>query len=139
MVENKSDLVFVPITFQELIVIVRNNHPLASHDSIQLSDLQDYTLSPTGTRFPLAKTIGKFESKGLEPLIPMTMKSLLPGASTVPPRWPLLRTLRFLKQFDNLKKNPFDGRSSGHPHDLYGLQPKKILLRQPWNRSQTLS
>ena len=59
MVENKSDLVFVPITFQELIVIVRNNHPLASHDSIQLSDLQDYTLSTYRDTIPIGKTIRK--------------------------------------------------------------------------------
>ena len=37
MVENKDDLVFVPITYQELVVIVRNDHPLAVHDSIELT------------------------------------------------------------------------------------------------------
>lgn len=67
MVENKPDLVFVPITFQELIVIVRNDHPLASHDSIQLSDLQDYTLSTYRDTIPIGKTIRKIlKDKGLE-------------------------------------------------------------------------
>ena len=59
MVENKPDLVFVPITFQELIVIVRNDHPLASHDSIQLSDLQDYTLSTYRDTIPIGKVVRK--------------------------------------------------------------------------------
>ena len=45
MVENKDDLVFVPITYQELVVIVRNDHPLAVH-VWKLS-------TPTMTRFPL--------------------------------------------------------------------------------------
>ena len=53
MVENKDDLVFVPITYQELVVIVRNDHPLAVHDSIELTALKGYMLSTYRDTIPI--------------------------------------------------------------------------------------
>ncbi|MFR5731368.1 MAG: substrate-binding domain-containing protein [Clostridium sp.] len=44
MVENKDDLVLFPSPYQELVVIVRNDHPLAVHDSIELTALKGYML-----------------------------------------------------------------------------------------------
>lgn len=127
MVENKSDLVFVPITFQELIVIVRNNHPLASHDSIQLSDLQDYTLSTYRDTIPIGKTIQKIlKDKGLEAAYSYDDEISIAGRINRSSKVAIVANTPFLKQFDNLK-NPFDGRSSGHPHDLYGLQQKNFI------------
>ena len=105
MVENKSDLVFVPITFQELIVIVRNNHPLASHDSIQLSDLQDYTLSTYRDTIPIGKTIRKIlKDKGLEAAYSYDDEISIAGRINRSSKVAIVANTPFLKQFDNLKK-----------------------------------
>ena len=67
MVENKDDLVFVPITYQELVLIVRNDHPLAVHDSIELTALKGYMLSTYRDTIPIGKTIRKIlKEKGME-------------------------------------------------------------------------
>ena len=106
MVENKSDLVFVPITFQELIVIVRNNHPLASHDSIQLSDLQDYTLSTYRDTIPIGKTIRKIlKDKGLEAAYSYDDEISSAGRINRSSKVAIVANTPFLKQFDNLKKS----------------------------------
>lgn len=106
MVENKSDLVFVPITFQELIVIVRNNHPLASHDSIQLSDLQDYTLSTYRDTIPIGKTIRKIlKDKGLEAAYSYDDEISIAGRINRSSKVAIVANTPFLKQFDNLKKS----------------------------------
>lgn len=105
MVENKPDLVFVPITFQELIVIVRNDHPLASHDSIQLSDLQDYTLSTYRDTIPISKTIRKIlKDKGLEAAYSYDDEISIAGRITRSSKAAIVANTPFLKQFDNLKK-----------------------------------
>ena len=105
MGENKSDLVFVPITFQELIVIVRNNHPLASHDSIQLSDLQDYTLSTYRDTIPIGKTIRKIlKDKGLEAAYSYDDEISIAGRINRSSKAAIVANTPFLKQFDNLKK-----------------------------------
>ena len=105
MVENKPDLVFVPITFQELIVIVRNDHPLASHDSIQLSDLQDYTLSTYRDTIPIGKTIRKIlKDKGLEAAYSYDDEISIAGRIIRSSKAAIVANTPFLKQFDNLKK-----------------------------------
>lgn len=67
MVEHMDDLFFVPITYQELIVIVRNDHPLAQYDSIELPALKDYALCTYRDTIPIGKTVRAIlKEKGLE-------------------------------------------------------------------------
>lgn len=42
MTEDEQDIDFVPIVKEELVVIVANDHPLATKDSIDLKDVDDY-------------------------------------------------------------------------------------------------
>ena len=105
MVENKDDLVFVPITYQELIVIVRNDHPLARYDSIELSALRDYTLSTYRDTIPIGKTIRKIlKDKNMEAAYSYDDEISIAGRINRSSKAAIVADTPFLKQFDNLKK-----------------------------------
>lgn len=105
MVESKEDLVFVPITYQELIVIVRNDHPLARYDSMELSTLRDYTLSTYRDTIPIGKTIRKIlKDKNMEAAYSYDDEISIAGRITRSSKAAIVADTPFLKQFDNLKK-----------------------------------
>lgn len=105
MVESKEDLVFVPITYQELIVIVRNDHPLARYDSMELSTLRDYTLSTYRDTIPIGKTIRKIlKDKNMEAAYSYDDEISIAGRISRSSKAAIVADTPFLKQFDNLKK-----------------------------------
>ena len=105
MVENKDDLVFVPITYQELVVIVRNDHPLAVHDSIELTALKGYMLSTYRDTIPIGKTIRKIlKEKGMEAVYSYDDEISIAGRINRSSKTAIVADTPFLKQFDNLKK-----------------------------------
>lgn len=105
MVENKDDLVFVPITYQELVVIVRNDHPLAVHDSIELTALKGYMLSTYRDTIPIGKTISKIlKEKGMEAVYSYDDEISIAGRIIHSSKTAIVADTPFLKQFDNLKK-----------------------------------
>ena len=105
MVENKDDLVFVPITYQELVVIVRNDHPLAVHDSIELTALKGYMLSTYRDSIPIGKTISKIlKEKGMEAVYSYDDEISIAGRINHSSKTAIVADTPFLKQFDNLKK-----------------------------------
>lgn len=105
MVENKDDLVFVPITYQELVVIVRNDHPLAVHDSIELTALKGYMLSTYRDTIPIGKTIRKIlNEKGMEAVYSYDDEISIAGRINHSSKTAIVADTPFLKQFDNLKK-----------------------------------
>ena len=105
MVENKDDLVFVPITYQEIVVIVRNDHPLAVHDSIELTALKGYMLSTYRDTIPIGKTIRKIlKEKGMEAAYSYDDEISIAGRITHSSKTAIVADTSFLKQFDNLKK-----------------------------------
>lgn len=105
MVENKDDLVFVPITYQELVVIVRNDHPLAVHDSIELTALKGYMLSTYRDTIPIGKTIRKIlKEKGMEAAYSYDDEISIAGRIIHSSKTAIVAYTPFLKQFDNLKK-----------------------------------
>lgn len=105
MVENKDDLVFVPITYQELVVIVRNDHPLAVHDSIELTALKGYMLSTYRDTIPIGKTIRKIlTEKGMEAVYSYDDEISIAGRINHSSKTAIVADTPFLKQFDNLKK-----------------------------------
>ena len=105
MVENKDDLVFVPITYQELVVIVRNDHPLAVHDSIELTALNGYMLSTYRDTIPIGKTISKIlKEKGMEAVYSYDDEISIAGRINHSSKTAIVADTPFLKQFDNLKK-----------------------------------
>lgn len=105
MVESKEDLMFVPITYQELIVIVRNDHPLARYDSMELSTLRDYTLSTYRDTIPIGKTIRKIlKDKNMEAAYSYDDEISIAGRINRSSKAAIVADTPFLKQFDNLKK-----------------------------------
>lgn len=105
MVENKDDLVFVPITYQEFVVIVRNDHPLAVHDSIELTALKGYMLSTYRDTIPIGKTIRKIlKEKGMEAVYSYDDEISIAGRINHSSKTAIVADTPFLKQFDNLKK-----------------------------------
>ena len=105
MVENKDDLVFVPITYQELVVIVRNDHPLAVHDSIELTALKGNMLSTYRDTIPIGKTIRKIlKEKGMEAVYSYDDEISIAGRINHSSKTAIVADTPFLKQFDNLKK-----------------------------------
>lgn len=105
MVENKDDLVFVPITYQELVVIVRNDHPLAVHDSIELTALKGCMLSTYRDTIPIGKTIRKIlKEKGVEAAYSYDDEISIAGRISHSSKMAIVADTPFLKQFDNLKK-----------------------------------
>ncbi|MFR2766822.1 MAG: LysR family transcriptional regulator [Clostridium sp.] len=105
MVESKEDLMFVPITYQELIVIVRNDHPLARYDSMELSTLRDYTLSTYRDTIPIGKTIRKvLKDKNMEAAYSYDDEISIAGRINRSSKAAIVADTPFLKQFDNLKK-----------------------------------
>ena len=105
MVENKDDPVFVPITYQELVVIVRNDHPLAVHDSIELTALKGYMLSTYRDTIPIGKTIRKIlKEKGVEAAYSYDDEISIAGRINHSSKTAIVADTSFLKQFDNLKK-----------------------------------
>lgn len=105
MVESKEDLVFVPITYQELIIIVRNDHPLARYDSMELSTLRDYTLSTYRDTIPIGKTIRKIlKDKNMEAAYSYDDEISIAGRINRSSKAAIVADTPFLKQFDNLKK-----------------------------------
>ena len=105
MVEKKDDLVFIPITYQELIVIVQKEHPLACKDSIQLSDLKDYTLTTYRDTIPIGKTIRVLlKEKGVDAAYSYDDEISIAGRISKSGRAAIVADTPFLKQFDNLKK-----------------------------------
>lgn len=105
MVESKEDLVFVPITYQELIVIVRNDHPLARYDSMELSALRNYTLSTYRDTIPIGKTIRKIlKDKDMEAAYSYDDEISIAGRINRSSKAAIVADTPFLKQFDNLKK-----------------------------------
>lgn len=105
IVESKEDLVFVPITYQEIIVIVRNDHPLARYDSMELSTLRDYTLSTYRDTIPIGKTIRKIlKDKNMEAAYSYDDEISIAGRINRSSKAAIVADTPFLKQFDNLKK-----------------------------------
>ena len=105
MVEDKDDLVLVPITYQELMVIVRNDHPLAVHDSIELTALKGYMLSTYRDTIPIGKTIRKIlKEKGMEAVYSYDDEISIAGRINHSSKTAIVADTPFLKQFDNLKK-----------------------------------
>lgn len=68
MVENEPDIEFIPIVNEELVLIVSNEHPLSKKESIDLTEVGDYSF------------IGFSKKSGIRPII----ENLFNKVDTVP-------------------------------------------------------
>ncbi|MNZ71637.1 HTH-type transcriptional regulator GltC [compost metagenome] len=68
--ENEPDLVFLPMLYQEIVVITQVNHELATKESITMSEIIDYPLITYRQTLPIGKMImNLFHEQNLKPTI----------------------------------------------------------------------
>ena len=105
MVDDMPDLVFVPITYQELIAIVQNNHPLADRGAMYLSDLNGYRLTTYRDTIPIGKVVYKLlKKKGVEAVYSYDDEISIAGRISNSSKVAIVADTPFLRQFSNLSK-----------------------------------
>jgi len=61
------DLVFIPILAQQLILVVRNDHPLAAREAVEIAELSNYSLTTYRETIPIGKLVrAVLREKGVE-------------------------------------------------------------------------
>lgn len=104
-VDGIPDLVFVPITYQELIALVNSQHPLASKTAMYLSDFREYKLTTYRDTIPIGKVVRSLlEEKGIDAVYSYDDEISLAGKISRTSKVAIAANTPFLKQFDNLCK-----------------------------------
>ncbi len=105
MVPNMPELVFVPITCQELIAIVSASHPLASRKSACLEELKGYTVITYRDTIPIGQIVSRLlKEKGVEAFYAYDDEISIAGQIRKSSKAAVVADTPFLKQFDNLSK-----------------------------------
>lgn len=105
MVEHMEDLAFVPVTYQTLIAIVKDDHPLAAYDVISLSDLKDYKLTTYRDTIPIGKVLRQLlKEKGVEAVYSYDDEISIGGQISKSNKVAICADTPYLRQFNNLKK-----------------------------------
>lgn len=105
MVEKMDDLIFVPITYQELIAIVREDHPLAKYENITLSELKNYKLTTYRDTIPIGKVVRQLlKEKGVEAAFSYDNEISIGGQISKSTKIAICADTPYLAQFDNIKK-----------------------------------
>ncbi|MDD3253386.1 MAG: LysR family transcriptional regulator [Lachnospiraceae bacterium] len=105
MVENQPDLVFVPVTYQELIAIVNKEHPLADRKELLLEELRDYHLTTYRDTIPIGKVVtGLLKEKGVKAAYSYDDEISIGGHISKYAQVAIVADTPFLRQFDDLVK-----------------------------------
>lgn len=105
MVENMNDLVFVPVTYQTLIAIVNDTHPLAAFDEISLAELKKYKLTTYRDTIPIGKVIRQLlKEKGVEAAYSYDDEISIGGRISKTNKVAICADTPYLSQFNNIKK-----------------------------------
>ena len=102
-VDNEPDIEFIPITQQELVLIIPPSHPLASKESIDLVETADYPFVYFNKESGLRKTIdGLFEEVEVKPNIVCEVEedSAVAGLVSVNYGIAIVPHITLLNQFD---------------------------------------
>lgn len=104
-VENMPDLVFVPITYQEIIALVQDNHTLAKYDEICLEELRKYPLISYSDEIPIGKVVCKLlKQHNIEASCCYDNEISIGGEIKKSSKVAICADTSFLRQFDNLHK-----------------------------------
>ena len=103
MVEEESDLLFVPIMAQELVLIVNDAHPLAGREKLCLSELKNYNLTTYRDCIPIGKVVRKLlQQHEVEATFSYDDEISIGGVISETNLAAIVARTPFLKQFDNL-------------------------------------
>ena len=116
--EDESDIEFIPIKSQELVLIVSPNHPLAEKNIIDLTDISDYSLITFNKEHPLRTQIDSlFDEINSKPIIRCEVEETDAVAGLVSINYGIAITLDTpLLEKSNLKVIPIN-----HPKKNYDI------------------
>lgn len=102
--ENETDLEFIPIMAQELVLLVNKQHPLAKEKFIHLKDIQGYSLITYRDNLPIGKIIMKFiKAYELNASYSFDDEITIGGIVSLTNVAAIVARTSFLRQFHNLK------------------------------------
>lgn len=99
------ELEFVPILAQQLILVVRNDHPLALRESVEVAELSKYSLTTYRETIPIGKIVrAVLREKGVEASFSYDDEISIGGVVTVTNQIAIAADTPYLNQFDQIKK-----------------------------------
>lgn len=102
-VDNEPDLVFVPLTTQELVVIVNEEHPLADRQGIYLEELRPFQNLTYLLDIPIGMTVQSLlKPRAVEASYAYDNEIVIAGLVSRKPLAGIVAKTAYLKQFDNL-------------------------------------
>ena len=102
-VENEPDLVFVPITTQELIVVVNKEHPLARQKGVYLQELKPYMVTTYRLDIPIGQVVQRWlKPKQIEASYLYDSEITICGLVSRKSMVGLVARTPYQRQFDNL-------------------------------------
>lgn len=105
MVEGEPDLVFVPVMYQELILIVNDRHPLASRSEIRLQELKGHKLTTYRDTIPIGKVVRELlKENGVEAGYAYDDEISISGQICTSSKAAIVADTPFLQQFSHLVK-----------------------------------
>lgn len=99
------ELEFIPILAQKLILVVRHDHPLASRESVEVTELSNYSLTTYRETIPIGKIVrAVLREKGVEASFSYDDEISIGGVVTVTNQIAIAADTPYLNQFDQIKK-----------------------------------
>lgn len=100
-----AELEFVPILAQRLILVVREDHPLARRESVKLKELVDYSLTTYRETIPIGKIVRAIlREKGVEASFSYDDEISIGGVVTATNQAAIAADTPYLSQFAHIKK-----------------------------------
>jgi DNA-binding transcriptional LysR family regulator len=99
------DLEFIPVMAQQLVVVVRKDHPLAARESVKIADLSRYALNTYRENLPIGKIVrAVLKEKGVSANFSYDDEISIGGIVTVTDQVAITADTPYLKQFDQITK-----------------------------------
>ncbi len=99
------ELEFVPILAQRLILVVRNDHPLAAKDTVELAELKGYSLTTYRENIPIGKIVrAVLREKGVKADFSYDDEISIGGVVTATNQVAIAADTPYLSQFGQIKK-----------------------------------
>lgn len=100
-----TELEFVPILAQRLILVVRADHPLAQKESVMLEELSDYSLTTYRETIPIGKIVRSIlRNKGVEASFSYDDEISIGGVVMATNQAAIAADTPYLRQFGYIKK-----------------------------------
>lgn len=102
---NDDELEFVPILAQRLIVVVRDDHPLAVKDTVEMAELKGHSLTTYRESIPIGKIVrAVLREKGVKADFSYDDEISIGGVVTATNQAAIAADTPYLSQFKRIKK-----------------------------------